>query len=673
MSKFNKSADAPIPNSAKGCPLHVLSFILFTALICNFPAGNVLADVQNNQSPHRKATAAIHCDFSPDYYWDKNANKASGFGVELTEKIAERAGFQVNYVCRDNWPEIITLVESGEADFALMGISEERKKRVDFTVPFDTARIVFFAPAGSELNMDNMEERHTVGVLRNSISSEALKNYSVSRLIEYNSHQQGIFGLLSGEVDLYLGLDTAILDLSRRIGREDAIKIAGSAVEELKRGFAVRKGNEKLLGTLNKAMNDFMGSREYDRVHDKWHTAPGPYWNAKRVAFSSVLLMFILISGMGMWRHFSIRNLNKELLKIISERKKAEEALSRRELELKVILDSTADGILAVDGSGKTINANRRFADLWRIPQADTDTGDKAMLNLVLDRLTDPETFIVKFKSLYDTAESGIEALSFKDGRALECYTAPMISEGSLVGRVWSFRDVTGRKQAEELIRRKQEQLSALNKTLVETEERERKKIVEELHDDIGQNLTALSINLGVVKNQLPENMEFARSRIIDSLGLLKQTTEQLRNLMAKLRPPVLDDYGLLAALKWHAKKFAARAGITIETRGEEFSPRLSPDKEIIMFRIAQEALTNISKHAGATHAVITVESRDDKARMLICDNGAGFSPRGRDEAENVKGWGVLNMIERARNGGGSFAVESIVGKGACVIVELPK
>ena len=178
------------------------------------------------------------------------------------------------------------------------------------------------------------------------------------------------------------------------------------------------------------------------------------------LAFLLVLYLVVMIQY-SLKHHGTIASsiaLRFENLKIleesrqdITERKRTEVALRKSEERLRVILDSTVDGILAVDASGKTIFSNRRFAELWRIPQSLADTGDDdAMLGFVLEQLVDPDGFLRKVKRLYGTAETSNDTILFKDGRLFERYTMPMMDDGSVVGRLWSFRDVTDRKMAEE-------------------------------------------------------------------------------------------------------------------------------------------------------------------------------------------------------------------------------
>lgn len=218
---------------------------------------------------------------------------------------------------------------------------------------------------------------------------------------------------------------------------------------------------------------------------------------------------------------------------------------------------------------------------------------------------------------------------------------------------------------------RAEERLHALSGRLAEAEELERRRVARELHDQVGQNLTALGINLNILRAQVGAGAGDALSRIDDSLVLVEQTTERVRDLMADLRPPVLDDYGLAAAIQWYAKQFSYRTGIPVVVETEGTVPRIESGREIALFRILQEALTNAAKHARAKQVAVRVRAAQGVLHMTITDNGAGFDPA-RSAADGSQGWGLRNMTERARMAGGSCRIESAPGQGVRVRVEAP-
>jgi two-component system sensor histidine kinase UhpB len=153
----------------------------------------------------------------------------------------------------------------------------------------------------------------------------------------------------------------------------------------------------------------------------------------------------------------------------------------------------------------------------------------------------------------------------------------------------------------------------------------------------------------------------------------VEQTTERIRNLMTDLKPPVLDDYGLVTALRWYAAQFSSRASIRIDIKGEEPDPRLSPRVENALFRISQEALTNVAKHAQATRVTVIVEVEKKKVSLVITDNGIGFKYKRLNQRGKALGWGLLTMRERAEAIGSRFHIESRPGQGTRVIVEVAR
>jgi NO-binding membrane sensor protein with MHYT domain/two-component sensor histidine kinase len=210
------------------------------------------------------------------------------------------------------------------------------------------------------------------------------------------------------------------------------------------------------------------------------------------------------------------------------------------------------------------------------------------------------------------------------------------------------------------------------NRKLVEMQELERRQLSRELHDRVGQNLTALGINLEILKTQGgAEVRPESRSRLDDSIDLLEATAEAIDNVMAELRPPMLDDHGMLPALRWLARQFSQRTGIEVSVRGEEPAKRPRPEIEIALFRIAQEALTNVAKHARARHIDLLLNQSGGECSLAVIDDGVGMDSARLSEASTL-GHGIVTMRERVQAVGGSFEMNSVANDGTHVKVRVP-
>ena len=241
-------------------------------------------------------------------------------------------------------------------------------------------------------------------------------------------------------------------------------------------------------------------------------------------------------------------------------------------------------------------------------------------------------------------------------------------------GLVVTWRDISERKRAEEEITRSTSQLRTLTRRLAEMEETERKQLASELHDRVSQSLTALNINLNLIRNQIVHYADReVMNRMHNALELVEETTRRIRNLMSDLRPQVLDDYGLMAALRWYCEQFSFRTGIEVYLEGSEPHSRLQPATETALFRITQEALTNVARHAGAETAVVRVKETKDRVHLYIIDNGNGFDPSSPPKSDNRPRWGLIIMEERALAVGGILKVNSRPGQGTTILIDVAK
>jgi PAS domain S-box-containing protein len=232
--------------------------------------------------------------------------------------------------------------------------------------------------------------------------------------------------------------------------------------------------------------------------------------------------------------------------------------------------------------------------------------------------------------------------------------------------------DITAQKQAEEENLQQKEQLRRLTARLAEVQEIERQNLARELHDQVCQNLATLSLILGAMKIRArQEPVEQLVSRISRASALVAHTAGIAKDMMEGLRPTVLDHYGLLGGLRWWAGQFSRRTGINVAVHGKEAAPRLAIPVELALFRIAQEALTNVARHAGASRVVLTEEVDADTVRLAITDNGNGFEHHPVGQAEDRPRLGLMTMSERAAAVGARFSIDSQPGQGTRVEVEV--
>ena len=358
----------------------------------------------------------------------------------------------------------------------------------------------------------------------------------------------------------------------------------------------------------------------------------------------------------------------------VTERKQAEQALHESEFRYRQLLEASPIGVgVHIDGKIAFLN-----------PAGAKILGAESPGNLIgkpINEIIHPDgikaavhriqRMLAGGQGLYPVEDRFIRL----DGSVIpvEVMAVPLTYKGQPAVQVMVM-DISERKEAEKALRNSYDQLRSLATRISQVEETERRNIARELHDSVGQNLTALSININMLRSISPrESVETFTPFLDDSQKLIEHTSGQIRNIMAELRPPELDDYGLVAALRWYAGGFAARNQIETQLPSDDLDPRPSGQVEIALFRIAQEALTNIAKHAQASQVVINLSQGAGILRMTIADDGIGFNPLAQISDRGRKSWGLLNLKERAESIGGQMQIESQLGSGTRLTVEVPR
>lgn len=349
----------------------------------------------------------------------------------------------------------------------------------------------------------------------------------------------------------------------------------------------------------------------------------------------------------------------------ISDRKRAEHALKKNEQILRLFVEHTPASVAMFDRDMRYIVASNRYA-------ADYELGHQNLVGLSHYEVF-PE-IPRRWKEIHRHCLAGAierseeDPFPRKDGRLdwVRWEIRPWYEREGEIGGIILFSEViTERKLAQEEIRQRRDQLMELSRRLAETRESEARAIGRELHDQIGQMLTALKITLDMAI-QLPA--ENTAKKLQQAQSITTDLLERVSQLSLQLRPPMLDDLGLIPALVWHVNRWQEQSGIRVEFKHHSMEgKRFATEIETAAYRIVQEALTNVARHAQATQVRIEIQNSGEELEIEIADNGIGFD----SQAALAKNRGLGGMRERAQLIGGTFHIESEQGN-TRKIIRLP-
>ena len=199
--------------------------------------------------------------------------------------------------------------------------------------------------------------------------------------------------------------------------------------------------------------------------------------------------------------------------------------------------------------------------------------------------------------------------------------------------------------------------------------EEERKRIAREIHDQLGQALTVIKLDLAWLQRRLPGHQREYRKKMKSMLQHVDNTIQSMRRIVSELRPAILDDLGLVAAIEWQVKEFQKRTGIRSRLHTNVEDPNIAPETAAAVFRVIQEALTNVMRHARASRVRIQLDAERQALKVSIVDNGKGMT---RTEETDLKSLGIVGMKERISRLGGDFNIVSEPGKGTRLDIIIP-
>jgi signal transduction histidine kinase len=261
----------------------------------------------------------------------------------------------------------------------------------------------------------------------------------------------------------------------------------------------------------------------------------------------------------------------------------------------------------------------------------------------------------------------------FRSFAGLQARQTKMLALALAAGLVLSFASILyllrlgkeSQRRYQDLARSRAE-LEALSAQLVDAQETERRSISRELHDEVGQSLGALLVEIGRLAASVSSDDTQIKDHVDKIKSVAETTVQTVRNIALLLRPSMLDDLGLIAALEWQGREVSRRSEMEVEVQSGEVSEKIPDEYKICIYRIVQEALNNAARHSSARNARVTVEQTADKVLVSVFDDGRGFDP------QRVRGLGILGMEERVRRLGGLFTIDSKPGSGTTLKAEFP-
>ncbi len=359
-----------------------------------------------------------------------------------------------------------------------------------------------------------------------------------------------------------------------------------------------------------------------------------------------------------------IGNLADSFNKMTVNLKKSRDELKQSEERYRDLIENSSEIIYQTDKKRFFVGTNRTMLDkLGYLPEE--------LPGMRIDNIVPASERDKVVKHVQKVVEKGSDSIEtmFLTKKEQIVYveinsTATYDSDNNFIQTRAFVRDITERKKAE-AAEKHEKDLQLLSSQIISVQEEERRRISRELHDDAGQALTAMKINLEMLENEIPENSPKINQRLADTKNLLMHTLKEVRSLAFELRPSLLDHFGILSAIRGYSKNFSERTNINVEVLGKNITERFPPEIEILFYRCAQEALTNVAKHSEAKNVTINIIQYEDNLRMKIKDSGNGFDVN-RHFEKNVNGssLGLFGMRERVALLGGKLKIHSERNRG---------
>ncbi len=475
-----------------------------------------------------------------------------------------------------------------------------------------------------------------------------------------------------------------VRDITKRRMAEEALHEAQDRSQkylDIAAVMLIALDEEGRIALINRKGCMVLGYEEAELVGKRWFDTcvPGQVRDEVRLVFQRLIAgeveavesneSLVVTKGGGerviAWHHILLRDEAGRVIgslssgEDITERKQAQETIRESEERLKILFEFAPDAYYLSDLEGNFIDGSRAAEQVMGYKREELIGKNFFKLGLMSPDQAPRAAALLARNTLHQPTGPDEFILNRKDSSqvTVEINTFPVTIKGKALV-LGIARDITKRKEAEEELRH-------LSRRLVSLQEDERRMIARELHDEVGQSMTVLKLFLDRAS---PAELGGNGAELRTARETLRDLMTQIRNISLELRPTMLDDLGLLPTLLWHFKHYTARTHVQVDFKHAGLRRKLPPDVVSTAYRIVQEALTNVARHAQVSEVMVYIHAGRDALVLEIEDQGAGFDT----DRKSSRSIGLSSMRERVLALNGRLVVQSIPGKGTSLMVELP-
>ena len=645
-------------------------FIISACIYLLFPLASNANDLRllaAEPQPHaQQLIAAVHPDFPPNYSNNQKTGAAEGFAIDLMDEVARRAGFRVKYISGRNWLESQEMVLDGRADIIpSLTIDEARKEKFAFTLPVEALPVSYIVDSSSQIT--GLSSGLRIGVMKNSVSQGFLQKKGDLRFTPYDSLQELLFDLLSKRLDIIIAPAPNVMKLAGDSGIADHVKVLEPPVLPGTRAMAVRLGEKELVGKLNLAIGDFVGTPEYRALHLKWWGKPKTFWTTSKAAWTIFFVITVSSLALGFWRYNFVLTMNRELNHTLEQLKQSRANLLQSEemsrglaLEAdwertrnQAILEGIHDGISIQDRDYRILYQNPRFIEM-----VGNHIGEYCYRAYQhREAICEECPLVLTFRDALP--HKGVKTLSCREGGLyIEILSSPLKNDkGEVISVIESIRDITARIKMEQELSANRQQLENINGLL---EERIFKAVSDLRHKDqiliqqsrlasLGEMINNIAHqwrqplnNIGLIVQNLDlslqngslNNEELSRD-LSSAIGVIAHMSETIDDFCHffrhdKKKHDFLVNRVVARSLELISASLVTR-GIHVEVAADEDVTALGFQNEYaqVLLNILSNARDAFDENVVSDPRIsIGISSEDNVSVITIRDNGGGIDKK---------------------------------------------